>query len=144
MVRSVLGVVVGIVVGSLLVFVTERIGHVVYPTPEGFDFKDPAQLKRLVEVTPFGAKLFVVGGWFLAAFVGGLAALRVARNWAPVAWIVGATFLGFCAMNFAAIPHPLWMEIAAVVVCLGGGWLATLVSRARYGAPPPSPRKPFS
>ncbi|MBY0422666.1 MAG: hypothetical protein K2Q06_10205, partial [Parvularculaceae bacterium] len=130
MLRSVIGVVVGIVVGAALVFVMERIGHVVYPTPAGFDFKDPEQLKLLVAATPLGAKLFVVAGWFLASFVGGLVALRVARNWAPTAWIVAIAFLGLTAMNFAAIPHPLWMVIAGVIVCLGGGYLAIRISGA--------------
>lgn len=144
MLRSVLGVVAGIIAGSIIVFVVESLGHGLFPTPIAIDKTDPEQMKRLVAVTPLGAKLFVVFGWFAGAFGGGIAALIVARRWAPVAWVVAASFLGLSAMNFVAIPHPLWMQASAVVVCALAGALAVLAMRGRYGAPPTAPKKPFA
>ena len=117
MLRSVIAVIAGIAVGAVIVFAVETIGHLLWPSLTAIDADDPEQMKRLVAATPFGAKLAVVVGWFAGAFVGATVALLLARRWAPVAWIVAGTFLGLAAMNFIAIPHPLWMQAAAVVVC---------------------------
>ena len=144
MLRSVLAVVAGIVVGAFAVFALESVGHVVFPSSIAIDKSDPAQMRRLVEATPLGAKLFVVAGWFLGALSGGVASLALARRWAPVAWVVAASFLGLAAMNFFAIPHPLWMQIGAVLVCWLGGALAVKIMRGVYGPPPSPPRKPFA
>lgn len=144
MLRSVISVIAGIVVGSLAVFAFEFAGHAVFPAAVAVDKADPEALRRLVEVTPFGAKLFVVAGWFAGAFAGACVALMLAKRWAPVAWVVAAAFLGLTATNFAAIPHPMWMVVSAVVVCPLGAALAIVLLRGRYGAPPQPSKKPFS
>lgn len=144
MLRSVLGVAAGIIAGSIIVFAVEFLGHAFFPAAIAIDKSDPEQMKRLVEVTPLGATLFVVLGWFAGAFGGGVAALMIARRWAPAAWVVAATFFGLAAMNFVAIPHPLWMQASAVIVCAIAGALSIRVMRGRYGAPPAAPRKPFA
>ncbi len=144
MLRSVVGVVAGVAVGAIAVFVFEFLGHALYPSAVPIDMKDPAQMQRLVAVTPFGAKAFVVAGWAAGAFFGGLAALAVVRRWAPVAWVVAASIFGLAAMNFVAIPHPLWMQIGAVAGCGLSALVAIAAMRGVYGPPPAAPRKPFS
>jgi hypothetical protein len=144
MLRSIIAVIAGVVVGSLAVFAFEYVGHAAYPASVAIDKNNPEQLRRLVEVTPFGAKLFVVGGWFAGAFAGGVVALLIANRWAPVAWVVAACFLGLAATNFVAIPHPVWMEISAVGVCALGGAFAIALLRGRYGPPPQPSKKPFA
>lgn len=144
MLRSVIAVVVGVVVGAVTVFVLEYLGHAIFPSTIQIDREDPEQMRRLVAATPFGAKLFVVAGWFAGAFLGGFASLVIARRWAPVAWVVATTVLGLTATNFAIIPHPLWMEISAVVGCAFGGWLAVALLKASYGPPPQPPKQPFA
>lgn len=144
MLRSVLAVIAGVVVGSLAVFAFEFVGHAAFPAAVAIDKTNPEQLRRLAEITPLGAKLFVVAGWFAGAFVGGVVALLIAKRWAPVAWVVAASFLGLTATNFAAIPHPVWMEIGAVVVCALGGALSIVLLRGQYGPPPQPSKKPFA
>lgn len=144
MLRSVIGVVVGVSLGAIAVYVAEFLGHTIYPTSVQIDRADPEAMKRLVEVTPLGAKISVVAGWSLGAFFGGLGALAIARRWAPVAWVVAASILGLAATNFAAIPHPLWMQVGAVAGCGLGGMLAIRTMRGAYGPPPAESKKPFS
>lgn len=136
MLRSVLAVLAGVILGSLIVFMCESAGHRLWPIKGGVDVHNPAQLRNLVAATPFGAKLAVVFGWFAGTFTGAALALVIARRWAPVAWVVAMTFFGLTVSNFAAIPHPVWMQLAAVVTCASAGALAVKALRGRYGPPP--------
>lgn len=144
MLRSVFAAIIGVCVGALVIFGVEFLGHAVFPTTVAIDRNDPEQMRRLVAATPLGAKLFVAAGWFFGALFGGIAALAIARRWAPVAWLVAATVLGLSLTNFLAIPHPLWMIACAVIGCGLAGAAAIVVMRGAYGPPPAPPEKPFS
>lgn len=144
MLRSVLAVVAGVVVGSVLVFAVETVGHLLWPSRIAIDAADPEQMRRLVAATPLGAKIAVVLSWFAGALGGGVLAVLLARRWAPVAWIVAATIFCLAAANFVAVPHPLWMQAGAVVASLAAGFLAVRMTRAQYVPPPPAPRRPFA
>ena len=137
MLRSVLAVLFGVIGGAGIVFVAELVSHGLYPVPEGFDPTKPEAIAAL----PFGAKAAVVVAWFAGAFGGGVIAALIAERWAPAAWVVAATILLFAGTNFSAFPHPPWMMIASLPATLIGGWLAVVVTRARYGRPPAAPAK---
>jgi hypothetical protein len=136
MVRSIIGVLVGVIVGAFIVLAIEAIAHQVFPPPAGFDPNNAGAVAAL----PLGAKLSVLFAWFGGAFGGGVAALLIARRWAPVGWVVAVTILLFAATNFSAFPHPLWMIIASIPAVLAGGQLANIVTRANYGRPPAPPK----
>ncbi|NWG93432.1 MAG: hypothetical protein HXY21_13155 [Parvularculaceae bacterium] len=136
MVRSIIGVLVGVIIGAFIVLAVEAVSHQAFPPPAAFDAKDAGAVAAL----PLGAKLSVLFAWFSGAFGGAVAALAIARRWAPAGWVVAATILLFAATNFAAFPHPLWMIIASIPATLAGGQLAILLTRANYGRPPAPPK----
>ena len=86
--RIILGCVAGIVAAFMTVFVIEGAGHMLFPPPVGIDLKNPADLARLMDVVPFGAKLAVVIGWIVGAFIG---TCRRAQNFA-----LGSSSVGCC------------------------------------------------
>lgn len=135
MLRSVIAVVAGVVIGSFLIFGIEALGHALWPATMTPDLHTAAGLRADVAVLPFGAKASVVIGWFLGAFAGAATALAVAHRWAPAAWVVAATFLALTAVNFSAAAHPIWMMLAAPIATLGAGRLAIAALRGRYGPP---------
>ena len=137
MIRSIIGVLVGVIAGAFIVLTVEAISHQIFPPPAAFDAKDAGAVAAL----PLGAKLSVLIARFGGAFGGAVAALMIARHWAPAGWVVAATILLFAATNFSAFPHPLWMIIASIPATLAGGQLAILFARANYGRPsgPPKP-----
>ncbi len=140
MLRSVLAVLFGVLGGAAIVFVVEAVSHGIYPIPEGFDPTKAADIAAL----PFGAKFAVVLAWFAGAFGGGVIASLISKRWAPAAWVVAATILLFAGTNFSAFPHPLWMMVASLPATALGGWLAVLLTRAKYGrpaAPPPEKKR---
>jgi hypothetical protein len=137
MLRSITAVLVGVVLGALLVFMVQPIGHAFFPAPKGFD---PTSLEA-VKALPFGAKFMVLVSWFVGAFGGGVAASLISRRWAPAVWVVALTILLFAATNFSAFPHPAWMMAGSIPATVLGGWLAILVTGGKYGLPP-KPQNP--
>ena len=119
--RKFLGVLAGLAALIATVWIVETAGHSIWPPPPGTDISDPAQLATLLDRIPLAAKLAVVTGWFLGALAGAWAAHAVSR-WAPASWIVVAIGIAFGVMTLFMIPHPLWMQAAAIVAPLIGGW----------------------
>lgn len=122
--RKLLGVVAGIVVLGFTVWLVELIAHGIWPPPAGTDFSDPQALAQLMETIPLGAKIAVVVGWFLGAVSGGWTGRWIAR-WNPAAWIVAAIGAALGVIPLLMIPHPLWMQVSAVVAPALGAWIAT-------------------
>lgn len=136
MLRSIIGVLVGVIVGAFLVLIVEGVSHAMFPPPGNFNPNDPGAVAAL----PFASKAMVLLAWLVGAFGGGGAASLIARRWAPAAWVVAVTILLFAATNFTAFPHPMWMMIGSVPATLAGGWLAVVATRAGYGKPPSAPK----
>lgn len=129
MLRTVLAVVLGLVMGGMVVFAIEVVGHLIHPPPADLDTGDREAMKRYVEQLPPAAFLFVLLAYAAGSFAGGWVAARVARR-APLvhAVIVGALLLAAGIMNVVMIPHPLWFTFASLAVflpaALAGAWLA--------------------
>lgn len=126
LVRQVLGVIAGVIVGGLVVFVVELIGHSLFPPPAGTDLSDPEAVKRLISTLPTGALIMVLVGWLLGSFAGAWTANRIART-TIAGWIVAGLFVLLTAYNFTIIPHPAWMMAAGIAIPLAA---AATASRA--------------
>lgn len=122
--RTILGIFAGVVLAFAVMMALEMVSFAVFPPPAGLDPADPEDLKRIVAATPMTAKAWVVSGWFAAAAAGGWLARRLSRKeWAG--WVIAGLILIGGVANIMMIPHPLWMQIAAVAAPLLGGWIVT-------------------
>ena len=130
LVRQILGVIAGVVVGGLVVFLVEFAGHSLFPPPPGTDLTNPEDVKRLMSLLPAGAFVMVLFGWFLGSLAGAWTANRIART-SIAGWIVAALFILLTAYNFTVIPHPMWMMAAGVVIPLVSAWIASRVAMPR-------------
>ncbi|HSX57076.1 MAG TPA: hypothetical protein VLG14_17345 [Sphingomonas sp.] len=128
--RKFLGVVAGLATLIATVWIVEAIGHSIWPPPPGINPSDPAQLATLLDQIPLTAKIAVVVAWFAGAVAGAWVANLVAR-WPVAGWIVVAIGIVLGVMTLVVIPHPLWMQIAAVLAPLIGGWIGLRLPVAR-------------
>src|SRR5262245_28565307 len=128
-IRSVVGVVVGVVITIGLIIVFEAISAVLFPAPEGTNMADMEQMKAFIAGLPTIAfvlyLLFHGIATFCGAFVG---AFIAGRSQISHALIIGAfPFLG-AIINLAYIPHPTWFIAPALlaypVTAFIGGTLA--------------------
>lgn len=132
--KRIFGVIVGVAIAFLLVSAVDWIGAALFPTYDT-TFGDPYLAESYVANLPFAAKLIVVGAWLIAPLGGAWLALRIA-DWRPGGRIVVALFLAAGLMNQVTLPHPVWMQISAVVLPLIGGWLAQRFHRKPYPGEP--------
>ncbi|HEY0043200.1 MAG TPA: hypothetical protein VGB62_01510 [Allosphingosinicella sp.] len=107
MLRKVGGVIAGILVFMVTLTLMEYLAH---------------------QIAPRGnqALLFaiVVIAYFLAAFLGGLTAVRISRErW--TAWLIALLAAAGSVYSIITMPQPLWMQIASVVAPLLGGFMAS-------------------
>ena len=126
-VKTILAVLAGVIAGGAIIFVTEAVGHSLFPPPADINLADPEDVKRLMASLPAAAFAFVLAGWFLGSLAGAFVARKIARS-DVAAWTVAVLFILFTAMNFLMIPHPMWMIAAGIVIPLAGAWLAIRLS----------------
>ena len=133
--RRILGTALGTIAALALLIAVETLAHWLYPAPLGFDTVNRAELAAAMAAVPLPAKLLVAFGWFAAAFGGAWLALRVCDGrWAG--WLVALLVVAGNIVNFAALPHPLWMQALGVLLPLLGGALAQRAHRKPYKGEP--------
>ena len=132
--KNVLGVIAGIVVAFLIVAASDWVGSALFPLRDVVA-ADPDALAAYIAEMPIAAKLIIASGWLVAPLAGAWLCLRIA-DWRPGGWIVAAVFLVAGLVNQFALPHPLWMQVCAVVLPLIGGWLAQRFHHKPYPGEP--------
>jgi hypothetical protein len=111
--RIAAGIIAGVLIAFAVVALIEFVGHQAVPVPSDVGLRDPEDPARLAGV-PLAAKLIVVFAWFAGALAGAVAARRIAAvGWAP--WVVGAVVAIAGIAVIMMIPHPFWMQLAAVL-----------------------------
>src|SRR5688572_11676775 len=139
MLRSILGIVAGFIVGFILVVLIEIPGYFIHPLPPGFDMNDTAALRSHMEKAPFIAILGVALAWFIGPIVGSWLAALIARRPAP-ALVIGIIFLAADISNLVSFYHPLWLVIVGLLAPLVATWLgASLAARMAGPAAGPQP-----
>jgi len=131
MIRYILGVVCGVVAGSVFNMAVIVVSWALYPLPEGTNTSDTEAMKPYIQSLPTTAFLIVLVAHAGGALVGGLIAALIGKR-APLLLgaIVGAFFLLGGIMNAMSLPAPLWFVVVDLVAYIPCGILgARLVAR---------------
>jgi len=126
--RSVLGLIAGVMVGSLVIMGLEMAGHALFHVAEDM---------TSVETLPLSMQLSVVGFYAVASFLGGLTAAWVGRTRLP-AFATGIVLVALGVWNMAMIPHPGWMIAANCAALLFPAIIAGYLTLKRASAAQPS------
>ena len=116
-IRNVIGVVVGLVLGSIVNIGIVTLGPSIIPPPAGMDATDPESIAASMHL--FETRHFITP--FLAHALGtlvgaALAFLIAASNRSMMAYIVGAAFFAGGIMAARMLPAPLWFEATDLVL----------------------------
>jgi hypothetical protein len=107
MMRGILGVIAGLVIGTMVIFALEMLGHFVYPFPPGLDPKDHQALAKFMMSAPIAAWLIILVAYAAGSFVAGAAGTWIGRKpW--IGWVNGGILMVLGLMNLLMIPHPAW------------------------------------
>ena len=127
--RNVLAVIAGLVVGGIVNMLLITISPMIIPPPAGVDINNAESLSRGIHL--FEPKHFIMPflAHALGALVGALVAYLIAASYkARFAWAIGILFLcGGIAAAFM-IPAPAWfIALDLLVAYLPMAWLATQI-----------------
>ncbi len=135
MLRSLLGVIAGVVVMWLVVAGIEFASHLVYPPPAGLDPMQPADLEKILAASPAAALAMVVAAWTLGAFAGGWVAARIAHHPRIAAVLVALGVMAGVAGMIAMMPHhPAWMSALGLLLPIPAALVAARLARPRQQA----------
>lgn len=130
--RSVMGVVSGVVLCGVVIFALQMLGMLVSPPPEGLDFEDKEQMARYLAGLSVGQLLWVLFGYAAGAVAGGYVAARVAGHRPLVhAALVAAVFLVASAFNLYSLPHPAWFAVVNLGLFVPAAALAAFLGRPK-------------
>jgi len=125
MLKRILIIILGIIVGSVFIYLVEALGHLVYPPPEGIDTNDMESMKIMIDQLPFGAFLFVLLAYGVGSFIGGLLSAFLSKNGRVAnAVIVGSILMIFGIINLLMIPHPVWFTLVSIMLFIPCAYLA--------------------
>ena len=132
-VRSALVLLAGVVVAVIVVSIGDAVAGSIYSLPAGIDRSNPESMRQAVAGLPTAAFLLLLAGWVLAAAVGSYVAARLASHARAIHGLIVAVFVLVATVsNLVAIPHPIWLWPAVIILIPAAGWLATrLVVRPR-------------
>ena len=125
-VRSALVLLAGVVVAVIVVSIGDAVAGSIYSLPAGVDRSNPESMRQAVAGLPTAAFMLLLAGWVLAAAGGSYVAARTANHARPIHGLIVAVFVLVATVsNLAAIPHPIWLWPAVIILIPAAGWLAT-------------------
>lgn len=117
MIKDVLSVLGGVVVGNVIFLLFQLVGYAVSPDPVGFDPSKMSYTREVVDAMPFYAWLILFAGYAAGAIVGGFIVGKYAESKSRVFPVILAIFfiLGWL-VNIVRIPHPLWAIVFVFLI----------------------------
>ncbi|MEM9411344.1 MAG: hypothetical protein AAGA30_09540 [Planctomycetota bacterium] len=130
MLRNILAVVVGIMIGSLVNILLVNLGPLVVPLPEGADVTDMEKLRESMKLMKPANFLFPFLGHAIGTLVGAFLAAKIARSWKMgFAMVIGVFFLfgGFAAIKM--LGGPMWFNVTDIALAyLPMGYLGGILA----------------
>lgn len=140
MIRSALVLFGGVVIAVMVVILMDALVGRIYPLPPGVDTRDEESLRQVIAGLPIGAFVLLLTGWILAAATGSYFATRLATQARATHGLIVSIFVLVATIaNLAAIPHPIWMWPAAIILIPAAGWVAARLVVRSAAAPAPTP-----
>jgi pimeloyl-ACP methyl ester carboxylesterase len=141
MVRTVLGVIAGLMTMFVVIMAIEAAAHAVYPPPAGLNPMLADDMARIMMSMPVEAKALVVVSWVVGAFAGGWVAAKIARLHPRIAAVIVAAMVvaGVIGMILQMPAHPLWMSALGLLLPIPAALLGAKLARPRVTLPPESP-----
>lgn len=124
MLRSVLGVIIGIISGFVVIYAVEHVGQLIWPVATELDLKDKAAAAAFLAGMPIGGLVTVVVAWILGAYTGSMVALLMSDRRRIAGIIPAALIFAATVLVLFMLPHPLWMAVAGLGGIVAAGWLA--------------------
>lgn len=143
MLRSILGIVLGILIGGLTVGLIEFAGNLFHPMPAEMDRNNWDAVKSHAAKAPLAAHACVAIGWTIGPLVGAwIAAMIARRSFLVIGLTIGIVFLLCDLAMILSLPTPLWLAAIGILAPLISAWLGASLA-ARMSRPTSSSPQPY-
>jgi hypothetical protein len=123
MIKNVLYVLSGVIIGGAVIYLVESIGHKIYPLPENFDWTDTEDIENHIASLPIGAFVIVLLAYILGSFAGGFMTALYKNSGLPNAVTVGFALLLLGLLNMLMIQHPTWFLVVSLMIYLPSAYM---------------------
>ena len=128
MLRNIIALLAGIIIGMLTIASIEYLGQDLFPTPVSLVLDEEMYLTdKAYEMIPLPSMLMVLLAYMLGSFVAGFTSTFIGRR-KSLALLSGFIFLLGGLLYILLIPHPLWFIIISLALfipfALFGGFVA--------------------
>jgi hypothetical protein len=131
-VRNILAVIAGFVVGSALISAVQYLNYQLNPPPPGLDPSKAEDIVKMMEGVTVPVLLMVEFSYLLGSLGAGFVSGKVAASrWKLWALVLGTAFTIANFVNMAQIPHPLWFAVLTTVTFLPLAWLGARLAVKR-------------
>jgi hypothetical protein len=139
MLRKIVAIVVGVVVGFIIVFIGDATTHKLNPASETANHMDKEEMTAYINSMPAYVMVIMCIFWVLAAFLGGLVAAKIhSLHWKQCSLITGGILLAATLLNLTMTPHPTWMWIVALLLILPAAYLGGKLVSPKTPTPAPT------
>lgn len=119
----------GLIAGGLAVMGIEGISSLIYRMPVNMDINDKEAVATWIGTLPVGAFIFILVAWACGCFLAAFVARRLAPQRGAMAGLVAWLLITLATIaNLLMIPHPIWVSVAGVLVCLIFGLLGLVAA----------------
>lgn len=117
MLKNIVSVIAGIIVGWFLFTGFQLINYFVVPKPEGFVMGDPGSIKEMIDTMPFYGWALLTLGYVVGSFAAGWVIGKISES-KTIILPIGAAILFMMGWlgNIMTIPHPLWIVILMFLI----------------------------
>jgi hypothetical protein len=133
MVRTILGVIFGCLIGLFVTGAVDGMGNMLYPPPAEVNLTDPQALRAALPKLAIQAKVVMVLAAFFGVLAGASAANMIAGRRRIAGLAVGAILVALGIFNMVTLRFPPWMITAEILAFAA----AILVADRAFGQPKP-------
>ena len=128
MLRKLLGIILGSIVGFMIIVTVLRTLKTNYPIPEGLSYHDKEGLINYMAALPYSVFLTIIGAHFIATYLASFITARIADTHRfYMGLTVAILFIIASISHSTALPHPMWMIITDAILVIVAGVLGSRV-----------------
>ncbi len=120
--RTVLGVIAGMVAAIVVIMLVQMVSSAMYPMPEGLTMEDKEGFANYIRSLPALAFIIVIIGYLLGSLAGGFVSTKVAKTKFLPAWIIGGLLTLGGIWNGMIVPQPSWVTIVSLLMFIPGAY----------------------
>ncbi|MBL7884424.1 MAG: hypothetical protein JNL69_10180 [Bacteroidia bacterium] len=128
MLRNILSIVIGTILGIIVIQIIQILGHLINPPPADLDITNVEAINAYIASAPAIVFVLVIVSYAIGSFVGAFTSIFVSKEkHMSHAINIGGILMGLGAINLFTIPHPIWMIIVSLLVFLPSAYLGARV-----------------